>query len=82
MFEPAAGWRAFINGQRGEVFVELIIGDQLGQAFKVQTDRRNAAKVIAKGALALSPESYLLIKRFTYFFKTRNGGACLLDNGG
>jgi len=55
VFEAAAGRRSFIDGQGGEVFVQLIIGDLFGEAVKVQAYKSNSANVIVEGTLGFDP---------------------------
>jgi len=82
VFETAAGRRSFIDSQRGEVFGQLIIGNLFGKAFEVQAYKCNAAKVIIKGALALSLQVNLLKKRFAYFLKALNRENGLFNDRG
>jgi hypothetical protein len=82
MFECTAGRRPAVYGQRGEVFINLILGDLIGKAFKTQADYGNAAKIVAQGTFTLSFELNLLKKRFTNFIKAFNGESGLFNDGG
>jgi hypothetical protein len=64
MLKTAAGRRFLIQGQGGKIFGKLIIGDMFGKLAKMQADQCDAANVVVKGALALSPQNNLLLKGF------------------
>jgi len=81
VFECTAGWRPAVYGQRGEVFINLILGDFFGKAVKAQAYQSYAAEVVVKGALALSIQVDLLMKRFAYLVKSPDANHRLLDDG-
>ena len=73
MFERATRGRPAVDSQGGKIFVDLIFGDPVREAFKAQADDSNAAEVIVKGTLALSLQLNLLKKRFADFVKSLDG---------
>ena len=70
MFESATRGRATVYGKGGEVLVDLIFGDLIREALKAKTDDSDAAKIVVKGALALTLQLNLLKKRFADFVKS------------
>jgi len=70
VFESATRRRATVYGKGGEVFVDLIFGDLIREALKAKADDGYAAKIVVKGALALTLQLNLLKKRFADFVKS------------
>lgn len=81
MLETATGRRTFVKGQGSEVFLEFIIGDLLGQAAKMQADKRDTPNVVAQCTLTLSTQGDLLLKTRENIFETINSKNGLLDDG-
>ena len=82
MLKTAAGKGFLIQGQGGKIFVKLIIGDTFGKLAKMQADQCDAANVIVKGALALSPQNNLLLKGFVNLVEAINAQDGCFNNGG
>lgn len=82
MLKTAAGKGFLIQGQGGKIFVKLIIGDTFGKLAKMQADQCDAANVIVKGALALSPQNNLLLKGFVNLIEAINAQDGCFNNGG
>jgi hypothetical protein len=69
VFKAAAGRGSFIDSQRSEVFVQLIIGDLSGEAVKMQAYKSNPANVIVQSILALTTKDNLLFNGFKNILK-------------
>jgi len=82
MLKTAARRGFLIQGQGGKIFVKLIIGDTFGKLAKMQADQCDAANVIVKGALALSPQNNLLLKGFVNLVEAINAQDGCFNNRG
>ena len=80
MFKAAAGRGSFIESQRGEIFVQLIIGDLSGEAIKVQAYKSNPANVIVQSILALTTKDNLLFNGFKNILKATYREDSFLNN--
>ena len=82
MLKTAAGKGFLIQGQGGKIFVKLIIGDTFGKLAKMQADQCDAANVIVKRALALSPQNNLLLKGLVNLVEAINAQDGCFNNRG
>lgn len=82
MLKTAARRGFLIQGQGGKIFVKLIIGDTFGKLAKMQADQCDAANIVVKGVLALSPQDDLLLKGFVNLVEAINSlNGCFNNRG-